>query len=69
MHFHHKNTSEGFLEELFLLCAVLHSAFLVLLIQTVRRNVAVPPCGCRVGSETEKVGTVAGRKLIAIHEQ
>lgn len=59
----------GILEELLLLCAVLHSAFLALLIQTVWRNVAMPPCGCRVGSETEKVGTVAGRRLIAIHKQ
>lgn len=29
----------------------------------------MPPCGCRVGSETEMVGTVAGRKLIAIYKQ
>lgn len=64
-----KTHLRGILEEFFLLCAVLHSAVLVLLIQTVWRNVAVPPCGCRVGSETEKVGTVAGRKLIAIHKQ
>lgn len=28
----------------------------------------MPPCGCRVGSETERAGTVAGRKLIAIQK-
>lgn len=33
------------------------------------KEVAMPPCGCRVGSETEMVGTVAGRKLIAIYKQ
>lgn len=45
------------LEELRLLrCAVLHSAFLVRWIQTVWRNVAMPPCGHRVGSETERAG-------------
>lgn len=59
----------GRVEELLLLCAVLHSAVLVLLIQTVWKNVAMPLCGCRGGSETERMGTVAGRKLIAKHKQ
>lgn len=50
-------------------CAVLHSAFLVLSIQTVWRKVAMPPCGRRMGSGTERAGTAAGRKLIAIRKK
>lgn len=37
--------------------------------ETVWRDVTMPPCGRSVGSETERVGTVAGRKLIPIHKR